>query len=172
MTAPLTCARCGVADEKVYGVTLDHNVHLTQSNCLESLLRQRDALRAEVEKLRGGPDDQWPSTMDGMEWATQFHARFPTVSVDDALGWFCNAIMAGYDEAQRRAEAEVAALKADAGTITDAMVEAGARAYHEEKFFAPKWPSWDSESRDYREITMSRARIYITAALAARAEGK
>ena len=39
----------------------------------------------------------WPQTMDGMVWAEKFNKRFPQVSVDDCLGWFCNAIMAGYD---------------------------------------------------------------------------
>lgn len=39
--------------------------------------------------------------MDGHKWAEAFCARFP-VEMDDAIGWFCNAIMAGFDEATRR----------------------------------------------------------------------
>lgn len=39
----------------------------------------------------------WPQTSDGKAWAIEFNKRFPSVSVDDALGWFCNAIMRGYD---------------------------------------------------------------------------
>ena len=38
------------------------------------------------------------STMDGMIWAEEFCRRFPQCEVDDVLGWFCNAIMVGYDK--------------------------------------------------------------------------
>ena len=32
-----------------------------------------------------------------MAWAIEFNKRFPSVPVDEALTWFCNAIMRGYD---------------------------------------------------------------------------
>jgi len=35
--------------------------------------------------------------MDGKRWSEEFCKRFPQCEVDDVLGWFCNAIMAGYD---------------------------------------------------------------------------
>lgn len=41
-------------------------------------------------------------TMDGMKWAETFCQMNPQVEVDIALAWFCNAVMAGYDEANRR----------------------------------------------------------------------
>lgn len=41
--------------------------------------------------------------MDGKLWAEEMHKRFPAIAEDDLLGWCCNMIMAGYDEAQRRA---------------------------------------------------------------------
>ena len=47
----------------------------------------------------------WPETFDGHVWALEFNKRFPAVPVDDALGWFCNAIMRGYDEANWRRDA-------------------------------------------------------------------
>lgn len=47
----------------------------------------------------------WPQTLDGMAWAIEFNKRFPAVSVDDALGWFCNAIMAALDEGARKLRA-------------------------------------------------------------------
>lgn len=37
------------------------------------------------------------STMDGKIWAEEFCKRFPQCAVDDVLGWFCNAIMAGHN---------------------------------------------------------------------------
>ncbi|MHB9879142.1 hypothetical protein ACSMXM_05710 [Pacificimonas sp. ICDLI1SI03] len=42
--------------------------------------------------------------IDGMKWAKAFCHRFPSVELDDALGWFCNAIMAGYDTARNKYE--------------------------------------------------------------------
>ena len=48
----------------------------------------------------------WPKTMDGQVWAEEFSNRFPSVPVDDALGWFANAIMRGYDTANQRRDAD------------------------------------------------------------------
>jgi hypothetical protein len=42
---------------------------------------------------------QWPHTADAAVWAEEFSKRFPGVPKEDALGWFANAIMAGYDTA-------------------------------------------------------------------------
>lgn len=43
--------------------------------------------------------------MNGRLWAEEMHKRFPEVPEDDLLGWCCNMIMAGYDEAMRRSKA-------------------------------------------------------------------
>lgn len=42
----------------------------------------------------------WPDTVDGAAWARMFVRQFPSISMDDALGWFCNAIMRGVDSVQ------------------------------------------------------------------------
>ena len=42
--------------------------------------------------------------MDGKRWAEEFCKRFPQCKVDNVLGWFCNAIMAGYDEGKKVGE--------------------------------------------------------------------
>jgi hypothetical protein len=34
---------------------------------------------------------------DGKVWAEEFCKRFPECEMSDVLGWFCNAIMVGYD---------------------------------------------------------------------------
>lgn len=61
----------------------------------------------ESQQILGHDGKAWPETMDGMAWAKAFSTQFPAVSVDDALGWFCNAIMRGYDTANwRRDEQE------------------------------------------------------------------
>jgi hypothetical protein len=49
--------------------------------------------------------------MDGQLWAEEMHKRFPAVSVDDMIGWCCNMVMAGYDEAERRVKTESQALR-------------------------------------------------------------
>lgn len=48
-----------------------------------------------------------PRTMDGLTWAKEFCKRAaanPNLATDvEAMhGWFANAVMAGFDEAQRR----------------------------------------------------------------------
>lgn len=55
----------------------------------------------------------WPLTIDAEEWARQWMkhiAENPAIATDEGcmVGWFANAIMAGYDTAQMR-EAEVRA---------------------------------------------------------------
>jgi hypothetical protein len=42
---------------------------------------------------------EWPHTMDAAVWADKFCEQFPSVNSEDAIGWFANAIMAGYDTA-------------------------------------------------------------------------
>jgi hypothetical protein len=39
---------------------------------------------------------------DGEKWAAEFVKQYPTVPEDEALGWFCNAIMAGWDASAAR----------------------------------------------------------------------
>jgi hypothetical protein len=38
--------------------------------------------------------------MDGRLWAKEMHAMFPQIPEEDLLGWCCNMIMAGYDNAR------------------------------------------------------------------------
>lgn len=44
----------------------------------------------------------WPHTMDAQVWAEKFCEQFPGVDKGVMLGWFANAIMAGYDTARSR----------------------------------------------------------------------
>ncbi len=56
--------------------------------------------------------------MDGKLWAEEMHKRFPSIAEDDLLGWCCNMIMSGYDEAQRRAmKREIVDLKCHEGIL-------------------------------------------------------
>lgn len=43
--------------------------------------------------------------VDGKLWAEEMSKRFK-IPTDDLLGWTCNMIMAGYDEARRKYEKE------------------------------------------------------------------
>jgi hypothetical protein len=51
----------------------------------------------DVAPIVGHDGGTWPATSDGMAWAIAFNRQFQSVSVDDALGWFCNAIMGERD---------------------------------------------------------------------------
>lgn len=57
--------------------------------------------------LLGGDGKAWPQTMDAVVWAKEFvktATKIPSIATDEGtmIGWFANAIMAGYDEAQKR----------------------------------------------------------------------
>lgn len=65
-----------------------------------------DRRRDMNNKFVGHDGETIPCTMDGQVWAKEFMAsvmRNPRLVVDEdvMLGWFANAIMAGYDAARR-----------------------------------------------------------------------
>lgn len=60
--------------------------------------------------------------IDGMLWAKEF-VSIQGGDLDLMLSWFCNAIMAGYDEAMRRREREITALEGMLGHAVPAGVE-------------------------------------------------
>jgi hypothetical protein len=58
-------------------------------------------------------------TMDAKVWAAEFVKTFlnnPCIAADEGtmIGWFANAIMAGFDEANRRTETRLRAAERDA----------------------------------------------------------
>ncbi len=64
-------------------------------------------LAADHAQARETEDVSWSQSMDARVWADKFAetlAKHPQIAADrdTMLGWFANAIMAGYDEAQRR----------------------------------------------------------------------
>jgi len=67
-----------------------------------------DELPGMLEVARGVAEQRWPHTMDAriwaIEWAKQI-AKTPQIATDEGamIGWFANAIMAGYDTAKQRA---------------------------------------------------------------------
>lgn len=52
---------------------------------------------------KGVAEQRWPHTMDAKVWADEFMKMNPPITHGLMLGWFANAIMAGYDTAQQRA---------------------------------------------------------------------
>lgn len=87
-----------------------------QIETARSALAKLDAALAAPQAPDDGPDGmlalalavkegKWPHTMDAREWAKAFMAQFPDMAFDeaDAVTWFANAIMAGYDTARARA---------------------------------------------------------------------
>lgn len=60
-----------------------------------------DHAEFEAEHANTPPKERpdWPlPSFDARDWAEAFCQRFPSVSQDDALGWFANALMRGFDE--------------------------------------------------------------------------
>ena len=63
---------------------------------------------------KGVAEQTWPHTMDAQVWAAQFNETLVKLGHQPfdpgwLIGWFANAIMAGYDTAQQRAAALSAA---------------------------------------------------------------
>lgn len=54
-------------------------------------------IREDAFPAKGDPN--WPlPSFDAQDWAEAFCKQHPQVSVEDALGWFANALMCGFDE--------------------------------------------------------------------------
>lgn len=51
---------------------------------------------------KGVAEQRFPHTMDARVWAAEFIKHHPDADEGDMIGWFANAIMAGYDTAQQR----------------------------------------------------------------------
>ena len=47
----------------------------------------------------------WPHTMDAMVWAEECCKKYSSFDKQEAVAWFANAVMAGYDTAMMRKEA-------------------------------------------------------------------
>lgn len=59
-----------------------------------------DHAQYEIENANTPKEERsdWPyASFDARDWAKAFCKVHPTVSEDDALGWFANALMRGYD---------------------------------------------------------------------------
>lgn len=62
------------------------------------------------ERVKHMEENSWAQSMDAVVWAQKFmeykkRMRWTHADIDESLmtSWFANAIMAGYDEASRRA---------------------------------------------------------------------
>lgn len=56
---------------------------------------------------KGIAEGNWPHTMDAREWAKRWLEQMketPDIATDEGsmLGWFANAIMAGYDQGYQK----------------------------------------------------------------------
>jgi hypothetical protein len=71
-----------------------------------------DVWNRRAARSEGGPQESKETIMefdgqsfDARDWAKAFCDRHPEADDGEMIGWFANAIMRGYDEAQRRAKA-------------------------------------------------------------------
>ena len=75
--------------------------------------RELPGMLALAEGVKAG---EWPHTMDAQVWARKWleiTADKPEVATDEGamIGWFANAIMAGYDSAMLRSNTRVNASR-------------------------------------------------------------
>lgn len=66
-----------------------------------------DDLPGMIQLAQGVRDQRWPHTVDARVWADEWEktlAQNPSIATDKGcmIGWFANAIMAGYDTASLR----------------------------------------------------------------------
>jgi len=62
----------------------------------------RDELPSSMIQSMAVEAQTWPHTMDATIWAREFMERTKgNITQEDMIGWFANAIMAGYDSAFR-----------------------------------------------------------------------
>jgi hypothetical protein len=69
------------------------------------MMANNDDLPGSLALLKGVAEQAWPHTIDAREWARQWIETIganPEIPMDEEtmIGWFANAIMAGYDTAQ------------------------------------------------------------------------
>ncbi len=68
---------------------------------------------------QGVADQKFPHCIDAMVWADEYCQTFSGTDKMTMVGWFANAIMAGYDTAGMRCSGEIQQLQADNGQRND-----------------------------------------------------
>lgn len=96
----------------------------------EAEARARDEPDGMLALAKGVHDQTFPHTIDATIWASQWMktiAAKPEIATDEAtmLGWFANAIMAGYDTANARQRAEVMDIQKNVTALLRNVGDAG-----------------------------------------------
>ena len=73
--------------------------------------KANDDLPGMLALAKGVQQQTFPHTMDAKIWADEFVKHNPGADHELMLSWFANAIMAGYDTAQVRAQSELERLR-------------------------------------------------------------
>lgn len=90
----------------------------------------RNELPGMLAVAKAVSEQRWPHTMDAKLWADEFVKLNPGADHDLMLGWFANAIMAGYDTAQHRASRSEKPASIDLGSYVNAAEISAADAPH------------------------------------------
>jgi len=93
----------------------------------------------------GADDKPLPHTMDAVAWAQDFVKTAltnPSIATDEGtmVAWFANAIMAGYDEAQRRSSASLILL-GEMSTPLDRAIRDILTEFHAATANFLQWPT-------------------------------
>jgi len=121
--APLPAGAAEQQNDKVHM----SNVTDDPSNAPADPEAKDDGLPGMLALAQGVAEQRWPHTIDAVIWAREWMkqiAAHPFIPRDEGcmIGWFANAIMAGYDTAQARAAAP-AERPSTAAPARDALVD-------------------------------------------------
>ena len=141
----------------------DFTDYAIMTRCIEALTAA--PVREEGGAVDGPEDDELPGDflarvgMDGALWADGFRKMALKLGYSDMdegwlIGWFCNAVMAGYDHAQRRFDPALA-------TREEAPAEAGERETL--RVLLDNMVIAQSLSKELRQRATDEARSYLYA---------
>jgi len=105
--------------------------------CLAEGQSEKDSeLPGMLAVAKGVAEQRFPHTMDAAVWAAEFVKLHPGADEGSMIGWFANAIMAGYDTAQSKAARSATGRTFHTDTLrevvkgAEAMAATGASATH------------------------------------------
>lgn len=84
------------------------------------MMEELDGMAALTEGVR---QQRFPHTVDARVWVAEFAKQYPDIDRDTMLGWFANAIMAGFDTAGMRCSGEIQQLKVQGAQARLATLE-------------------------------------------------
>lgn len=100
-------------------------------------MSELDGMAGVAEGVR---QQRFPHTVDARVWVEEFAKQYPEIDRGTMLGWFANAIMAGFDTAGMRCSGEIEQLKVELAQARLATLEeVRRRVLHEQEEIIHTW---------------------------------